>query len=88
MEGISYCQKLGKKILLSLGGAPGNTTYQLTSKDDADFMADFLWGAFGPLQYGNSWPRPFDDRVDGPQSVDGFDFDIEAIQPGKISSVE
>jgi chitinase len=51
-------------------------------------MADFLWGAFGPLQVGASWPRPFDDTTVGSQSVDGFDFDIEAIQPGKIPRVE
>ena len=80
---ISYCQSLGKKILLSLGGAPGSTDYALTSTSDAEYLADFLWGAFGPLQSPNNWPRPFDNTTKGPQEVDGFDFDIEIIQPGK-----
>ena len=83
VDGIGYCQQHGKKILLSLGGAPGSTDYQLTSTADAENMADFLWGAFGPLQAHNTWPRPFDDVTTGTNSVDGFDFDIEVIQPGK-----
>jgi chitinase len=87
VDGIGPCQTGGKKILLSLGGAPGSTHYQLTSTDDADYMADFLWGAFGPLQSQNTWPRPFDDATTGSHSVDGFDFDIEVIQPGKTIAV-
>lgn len=87
VDGISYCKENGKKILLSLGGAPGTTPYQLTCNSDADYMADFLWGAFGPLNSSATWPRPFDDQVVGSQSVDGFDFDIEVIQPGKIASI-
>jgi chitinase len=83
VDGIGFCQSEGKKILLSLGGAPGSTQYQLTSTSDAEYMADFLWGAFGPLQTHNTWPRPFDDAATGTNSVDGFDFDIEVIQPGK-----
>jgi chitinase len=87
-DGISYCRKNGKKILLSLGGAAGTIPYQLTCNADAEYMANFLWGAFGPLQAGNTWPRPFDDQTVGSQSVDGFDFDIEAIQPGKSAPVK
>jgi chitinase len=83
VDGIKFCQGEGKKILLSLGGAPGSTHYQLTSTSDAEYMADFLWGAFGPLQTHNTWPRPFDDAATGTNSVDGYDFDIEVIQPGK-----
>ncbi|EOX95350.1 hypothetical protein QUC31_004984 [Theobroma cacao] len=64
---ISYCQDLGIKVLLSLGGAWGN--YYLTSTDDAQSVADYLWNTFlggrtsaGPL---------------GDATLDGIDFDIE-----------
>ncbi len=36
-------------------------------------MADFLWGAFGPVKETWEGPRPFGDA-----SIDGFDFDIES----------
>jgi chitinase len=82
VDGIAFCQAQQKQILLSLGGAPGSTHYQLTSTADAEYMADFLWGAFGPLQNPNNWPRPFDTPT-ASNSVDGYDFDIEVIQPGE-----
>lgn len=71
---IPLCQAAGKKVLLSLGGEyPANQ--QILSQESAEDFADFLWGAFGPVQ--DDWvqagnPRPFGDVV-----VDGFDFDIE-----------
>lgn len=83
---IIYCQqKTNKKILLSLGGAVGN--YQLNGAADGIYLAEFLWGAYGP--YNPSWTgvRPLDrgynnatagDTVD----FDGFDFDIEQSSPG------
>ncbi|EOY19889.1 hypothetical protein QUC31_005911 [Theobroma cacao] len=68
-EQITYCQGLGIKILLSLGGAAGN--YYLSSQDDAQSVADYLWNTFlggrtsaGPL---------------GDATLDGIDFDIEGI---------
>lgn len=76
---IAHCQSLGKKIVLSLGGATGS--YELFSQQDAENLADFLWGAFGPVT--TAWtnakkPRPFD--VAGPSvTIDGFDFDIENV---------
>jgi chitinase len=68
---IKYCQAQGKMILLSLGGAQPDV--YIASESSAKDMAEFLWGAFGPVK--NSWngPRPF-----GDVSVDGFDFDIES----------
>ena len=42
-------------------------------------MADFLWGAFGPVKSSWEGPRPFGDAC-----VDGFDFDIES-EADKIS---
>lgn len=76
---IATCQGLGKKILLSLGGA--SNTYKLNSDGDAMLVANFIWGAFGP--YATTWtrPRPFD--YNGKYTVvDGFDFDIEHTVAG------
>ena len=68
--GINACQSVGKKVLLSLGGAaPGN--YYLASPTSAQNFANFHWGAFGPNQ-NNGYPRPF-----GNAAVNGFDLDLE-----------
>lgn len=95
-EGIPICQRLGKKIILSLGGAwvQGGIypAYSLTGKADGEAFAEFLWGAYGP--YNKTWEdaggiRPLDrglyntdttQRID----VDGFDFDIELAQTGEM----
>ncbi|KAL8816013.1 MAG: hypothetical protein Q9223_004909 [Gallowayella weberi] len=78
---IKTCQAMGKKILLSLGGAiPDNQSI----KDDASAIAfaKFLWDAFGPKDAKYDGPRPFGDAV-----VDGFDFDIEsAVSPNDATS--
>jgi chitinase len=72
-EDIPYCQNLGKTVLLSIGGGTATAQYL---KDDAtaEWFADFLWYAFGPVDVikGLEYPRPFQTAV-----VDGFDFDIE-----------
>ncbi|PVI06527.1 glycoside hydrolase family 18 protein, partial [Periconia macrospinosa] len=73
--GIQKCHENGKKVFLSLGGGLP-TNYSLPSQELAEYFADFLWGAFGPLTA--EWeeagkPRPF-----GDVSVDGFDLDLEA----------
>lgn len=64
---IETCQSLGKKVLLSLGGASG--AYGFTNNDEAEAFAETLWNTFGE---GTTTDRPFDSAV-----VDGFDFDIE-----------
>lgn len=64
---IKTCQGLGKKVLISLGGAVG--TYGFTSDSQAEDYADTLWNLFGG---GTSSTRPFGDAV-----IDGFDLDIE-----------
>ncbi|CAD6447793.1 824d4a98-b746-4938-b69c-10f529638d96 [Sclerotinia trifoliorum] len=82
-EGIPYCQSLGKKILLSLGGA--SNTYQLTGVADGEYFADFLWGSYGPFKQSwldNGGIRPMDGGYYGTDpnihiDIDGFDFDIE-----------
>ncbi|MCJ1229236.1 hypothetical protein MMC12_005901 [Toensbergia leucococca] len=79
---ISYCQAVGKKILLSLGGAYP-TNYELNNDESAVEFATFLWGAFGPKKEEWTGPRPF-----GEASVDGFDLDIESVitpEPADLS---
>ncbi|KAI8334772.1 glycoside hydrolase superfamily, partial [Chlamydoabsidia padenii] len=66
---IQTCQKKGKKVLLSLGGAAGS--YGLASTKDGATWADKLWSTFGGGK--DKQPRPFGKAV-----VDGFDLDIEA----------
>ncbi|KAI8077991.1 glycoside hydrolase superfamily [Gilbertella persicaria] len=64
---IKTCQKKGKTVLMSLGGAAGN--YGFSNDKDAKAFADTLWNLFGG---GSSKTRPFGDAV-----LDGFDLDIE-----------
>ncbi|KAA8520702.1 hypothetical protein F0562_015026 [Nyssa sinensis] len=64
---ITYCQSLGIKVFLSLGGASG--TYTLTSADDARLVANQIWNQFLGGQSSN---RPLGNAV-----LDGVDFDIE-----------
>ncbi|CCE65242.1 hypothetical protein TPHA_0K01080 [Tetrapisispora phaffii CBS 4417] len=66
-EDIKTCQSLGKKVLLSLGGAAGS--YGFSDDTEAETFAQTLWDTFGE---GSANERPFDDAI-----VDGFDFDIE-----------
>lgn len=82
---VRYCQKKGKKVLLSIGGEwnPPKSDYTISSGPDGEAFADFVWGAFGP--YNDNWegkPRPFDDNYGAEPGeehfvFDGFDFDIE-----------
>jgi len=96
-QDIPICQKLGKKILLSLGGAAETGHYQLTGSSDGVAFAEWVWGAYGP--YNQTWIdlnpatnlRPFDRgwyntdmSSDYQIDIDGFDFDIEIKPTGKI----
>ncbi|AJV63829.1 AIS_HP2_G0035610.mRNA.1.CDS.1 [Saccharomyces cerevisiae] len=67
-EDIETCQSLGKKVLLSLGGASGS--YLFSDDSQAETFAQTLWDTFG--EGTGASERPFDSAV-----VDGFDFDIE-----------
>jgi chitinase len=88
-EDIWDCQQNTKtKLLISLGGAAADGNYQLNNADDGIYLANFLWGAYGPYQ--QSWVdaggiRPLDggDNADPTKQidVDGFDFDIEKPSP-------
>ncbi|GLU16718.1 hypothetical protein SLE2022_331350 [Rubroshorea leprosula] len=64
---ISYCQQLGIKVLISIGG--GTDTYTLTSVEDAQDVADYLWTNFLD---GNTSAGPLGGAI-----LDGVDFDIE-----------
>ncbi|KAK9372248.1 glycoside hydrolase superfamily [Lipomyces chichibuensis] len=66
-QDIQTCQSMGKKVLLSLGGAAGS--YGFSSDSEGSSFATTLWNMFGG---GTSDYRPFDTAV-----VDGFDLDIE-----------
>ncbi|KAI3720638.1 hypothetical protein L2E82_31629 [Cichorium intybus] len=65
---IQACQNQGVKVFLSLGGAVGS--YSLSSTQDAQQVADYLWNNF---LGGQSSSRPL-----GAAVLDGIDFDIES----------
>ncbi|RCV26514.1 hypothetical protein SETIT_5G251600v2 [Setaria italica] len=64
---IQTCKSQGIKVLLSLGGGGGN--YGLSSTDDANSVANYLWDYY---LGGSGSPRPLGDAA-----LDGIDFDIE-----------
>jgi chitinase len=66
-RGINECQRLGKKVLISLGGATGG--YGLRNEAEGRAFAQSTWDLFLD---GQSSYRPFDTAV-----VDGVDLDIE-----------
>ncbi|KAM0797505.1 CHIT30 chitinase [Usnea florida] len=68
-KNITICQNLGKKVLLSLGGATGVTNF--TNDAQATTFATTLWNLFGGGMT-DSDMRPF-----GNVTVDGFDVDNE-----------
>lgn len=71
---IETCQSLGKKVLLSLGGASGS--YGFTTDEEAENFAQTLWNTFGEGSDSTSVDRPFNSAL-----IDGFDFDIENGNP-------
>lgn len=68
---IKTCQKKGKTVIMSLGGAAG--IYGFSNDANAEAFADTLWNIYGG---GSSSTRPFGDAV-----LDGFDLDIEGGGP-------
>ncbi|KAK9368661.1 glycoside hydrolase superfamily [Lipomyces kononenkoae] len=66
-QDIQTCQSMGKKVLLSLGGAVGS--YGFSSDSEASSFANTIWNMFGG---GTSNYRPFRTTI-----LDGFDLDIE-----------
>jgi chitinase len=99
-EDIWYCQThTDTKILLSLGGsvASGVTPYQLNNAADGVYLANILWGMYGPIDqdYNADWVssgsyRPLDRGTNNVTAgitvdIDGFDFDIEYLPAGRIT---
>jgi chitinase len=77
-EDIYKCKQLGKKILLSIGGEMNAlSNYTVSTVDDGEYFAEFMYFAFGPYNSSYTGPRPFDVSPTNHTSVDGFDFDIE-----------
>ncbi|KAI9036182.1 glycoside hydrolase family 18 protein [Aspergillus affinis] len=70
-EDIQDCQKAGKTILLSIGGAT-YTEGGFSSEAAAISGAQLLWETFGPVS-NSAASRPFGNAV-----IDGFDLDFEA----------
>ncbi|KAF7727519.1 Chitinase 1, partial [Apophysomyces ossiformis] len=66
-DDIKYCQKRGKAVTISLGGATGGVGF--STQDQAVQFADIIWNLF---LGGSSKTRPFGDAV-----LDGVDLDIE-----------
>lgn len=67
---IKTCQGLGKKVLLSLGGAEATTAF--SSDSQASDFATKLWNLFGGGTSESTEMRPFGSAV-----IDGFDVDNE-----------
>ncbi|KAL8654482.1 MAG: hypothetical protein Q9226_003414, partial [Calogaya cf. arnoldii] len=67
---IKTCQSLGKKVLLSLGGAEATTAF--SSDTQASDFATKLWNLFGAGNGESADMRPFGSAI-----VDGFDIDNE-----------
>jgi chitinase len=67
-RGVNECQRMGKKVLLSLGGANGS--YGFNNDDEARMFAQTTWDLF---LGGKSNFRPFSTAV-----LDGIDLDIES----------
>ncbi|KAL8969562.1 MAG: hypothetical protein Q9183_001942 [Haloplaca sp. 2 TL-2023] len=67
---IKICQSLGKKVLLSLGGAKASTAF--SSDEQASGFATQLWNLFGGGNGEAAEMRPFGTAV-----LDGFDVDNE-----------
>ena len=65
-QDIKTCQGLGKKVMMSLGGAVGTSAFSGTQQ--ADQFATKLWDLFGGGNGESTSMRPFGDA-----KVDGFD---------------
>lgn len=69
---IQTCQRLGVKVLLSIGGPAGS--YNLSGIEEGGKLANYLWNTF--LGGSKASFRPF-----GAAALDGIDFDIRHGDP-------
>ncbi|RUS20393.1 glycoside hydrolase superfamily [Endogone sp. FLAS-F59071] len=70
-EQVQYCQSVGKKVLISIGGASANIVF--TSSSDAKSFAQKIWNAY----LGGTGDRPFGKGV----IFNGIDLDPENNNP-------
>lgn len=84
MQDIPYCQKQGVKVIVSIGGSYSeDNNYKVTTTENGEYFANFLYKAFGPYDAAWNGPRPFD-HGDTRVAVDGFDFAIRIHGFGMI----
>jgi hypothetical protein len=69
-EQIQQCQNVGKKVLLSLGGAQGYSNTTMASDQDAEMLASMLWNLF---LGGTEIPETNAIRPFGGVALDGID---------------
>ena len=74
---IKSCQHIGKKVLLSIGGAVGYSETNIESEEEAVRIANNVWDLFGAGGMDNESImaiRPFGDVI-----LDGFDIGKKAV---------
>ena len=73
---ITYCQSIGKKVLMSIGGNSSGGATQFDSVSQAESRANLMWNLFGAGNLGPNGPnlRPF-----GNLALDGFD--VASVTP-------
>lgn len=79
-EDIVTCQKLGVKVLLSLGGDKSLGKYGVKSDADGAKAAKVIYNMFHPN--GANKVKPF-----GTAEIDGLDFDIENNNPTGLANL-
>jgi Glycosyl hydrolases family 18 len=78
-EQVQQCQDIGKKVMLSLGGAQGYSDTTIPSDQDAEMLASNLWNLFlgGTEIPQTNAIRPFGDVV-----LDGIDIGEQCTSSG------
>ncbi len=76
---VKECQNIGKKVLLSIGGAVGYSETRINSAGDAVRIADNIWNLFG--EGGMNDDSIFAIRPFGDVIVDGFDIGKKPSHP-------
>lgn len=77
---IRECQRMGKKVLLGLGGQHGNATFE--HEQEARDGAEMLWNLFGGGNGQSSSMRPF-----GNVTIDGFDMGMSLLAPSYLCGI-
>jgi hypothetical protein len=73
---VMYCQSIGKKVLISIGGNSSGGATQFDNVSEAESRANLMWDLFGA---GNLGPSGLNIRPFGNLSLDGFD--VASVTP-------